>query len=140
LVGTIGYSIQLGSASATVRYVGTFFVPVAAAGPPLALGWLSNNLGPHYVRATGIAMQVMFANCAAFVSTFSYLEHDKPRYTRGHAINLGMMMFATIPTSLLILFCKWENRQRAEGKRDHKLHEQSEAMLGSLHPNFKYTI
>lgn len=40
------------------------------------MGWLSNNLAPHYVRATGIGFLVAVANCAAFVATFSYLTKD----------------------------------------------------------------
>lgn len=40
------------------------------------MGWLSNNLAPHYVRATGIGFLVAVANCAAFVATFSYLAKD----------------------------------------------------------------
>ena len=38
-----------------------------------AIGWLSNNLAPHCVRATGIGFQIAFANCAAFVAVFTYL-------------------------------------------------------------------
>jgi hypothetical protein len=39
-------------------------------------GWLSNNLAPHYVRATGIGIQVTIANFAAFIATFAYLIQD----------------------------------------------------------------
>lgn len=39
-------------------------------------GWLSNNLAPHYVRATGIGFEIAFANCAAFIAVFVYLEQD----------------------------------------------------------------
>ena len=38
--------------------------------------WLSNNLAPHYVRATGVGLQIAIANCAAFVATFTYLSKD----------------------------------------------------------------
>jgi hypothetical protein len=40
------------------------------------MGWLSNNLAPHYVRATGIGFQIALANCAAFVAVFTYLAKD----------------------------------------------------------------
>jgi hypothetical protein len=42
----------------------------------MVMGWLSNNLAPHYVRATGIGFIIAVANCAAFVATFSYLTKD----------------------------------------------------------------
>jgi len=69
--------LLIASESAEVRYVGTFFV---AAGifpcSPLLTGWLTNNLAPHYVRATGVATQIMIANCAAFMAVFTYLKKD----------------------------------------------------------------
>lgn len=73
----IGYGMLLGSKSPSVRYGGTFFV---ASGvfvcSPAVMAWLSNNLSPHYVRATGAGLQVGLANCAAFVATFTYLMQD----------------------------------------------------------------
>lgn len=73
----IGYIMLLASKAPNVRYGGTFFV---ASGvficSPAVMAWLSNNLSPHYVRATGTGFQVAFANCAAFVATFTYLSKD----------------------------------------------------------------
>jgi hypothetical protein len=40
------------------------------------MGWLSNNLAPHYVRATGTGFQIMIANCAAFIATFTYIQTE----------------------------------------------------------------
>jgi MFS family permease len=76
-IACIGYAIQLGSPNPMVRYFGTFFVAFVFCNGPLALSWLSNNLSPHYVRATGIALEIMTANCAGFIATFSYLEKDR---------------------------------------------------------------
>lgn len=73
----IGYIMLLASKAPNVRYGGTFFV---ASGificSPAVMAWLSNNLSPHYVRATGTGALVGFANCAAFVATFTYLSKD----------------------------------------------------------------
>ena len=76
-VAAIGYIMQLASSSAGVKYVGTFFIS-AGAFPcsPLVLAWLSNNLAPHYTKATGLGFQVAVGNCGAFVATFSYLSSD----------------------------------------------------------------
>jgi len=37
------------------------------------MGWLSNNLTPHYERATGIEFHIALANCTALVDVFIYL-------------------------------------------------------------------
>jgi hypothetical protein len=73
------------------------------------------------------------------------LNH-RPKYTTGHAINIGMLCFSIILSITLIFYCRWENRQRTEGKRDHRLQGGSgregerEEMLGYRHPKFLYTI
>lgn len=45
-------------------------------------GWLSNNLAPHYVRATGIGFEIAFANCAAFIASFIYIPQDAYVFAR----------------------------------------------------------
>jgi hypothetical protein len=69
-VAAIGYIMQLASNSAGVKYAGTFFI-ASGAFPcsPLILAWLSNNLAPHYTKATGLGFQVAIGNCGAFVAT-----------------------------------------------------------------------
>jgi MFS family permease len=76
-VAIIGYIMQIASNRPLIRYGGTFLV---AAGvfpcSPLVMGWLANNLAPQYVRATGTGFQIMVANLAAFIATFTYVESD----------------------------------------------------------------
>ncbi|KAJ4302852.1 hypothetical protein N0V90_001743 [Kalmusia sp. IMI 367209] len=140
-VAIAGYIMLIASSRSLIQYGGTFLV---AAGifpcSPLVMGWLTNNLAPHYVRATGTGFQIMIANMAAFIATFTYLPKDAPRYITGHAINIGMLGLALLLTAANIWYCKWENQKRANGKRDHRLRETSEEMLGYRHPRFQYTI
>lgn len=76
-VAIVGYIMLIASTRSSVQYGGTFLV---AAGifpcSPLVMGWLTNNLAPHYVRATGTGFQIMIANMAAFIATFTYLQKD----------------------------------------------------------------
>ncbi|KAK6435038.1 hypothetical protein LTR95_008773 [Oleoguttula sp. CCFEE 5521] len=139
-LAAIGYILQLASHTSGAKYVGTFFV---AAGmfpcSPLVLAWLSNNLAPHYVKATGLGFQVAFGNCGAFVATFSYLSTDAPKYTKGHAINLGAIGLSLVLTLGMMAYQKAENAARATGKRDARLTE-GKGELGFRHPSFKYTL
>ncbi|KAI4720709.1 MFS general substrate transporter [Aureobasidium sp. EXF-10727] len=144
-----GYIMLISSNHHTIQYGGTFLV---AAGifpcSPLVMGWLANNLAPHYVRATGTGAQIMIANCAAFIATFTYLSKDasrltrpkRPRFITGHALNIGMLCLSLIITSSLLVYCSWENKKRATGKRDYRLAEGDESMLGYKHPSFRYTL
>lgn len=83
-VALIGYIMQIASSESQsgVKYAGTFFI-AAGAFPcsPLILAWLSNNLAPHYTKATGLGFIVAVGNCGAFVATFTYLSSDAPSYT-----------------------------------------------------------
>jgi MFS family permease len=135
------YIMQLAATTPGVRYGGTFFV---AAGifpcSPLVLAWLSNNLAPHYVKATGLGFIVAVGNCGAFVATFTYLSEDAPLYTTGHAINIGAIGLSFILTLSNIAYIRWENAARASGKRDHRLQGARENELGYRHPSFRYTL
>jgi len=141
-VAMIGYVLLICTGRAHVNYAGTFLV---AAGifpcSPLVMGWCNNNLAPHYVRATGTGAQIMVANMAAFIATFTYLTKDAPRFITGHAINLGMLGLAFVLTSSMMLYVKVENGKREKGKRDSRLAGNvDEAMLGYRHPSFRYTM
>ncbi len=139
-VAAIGYIMQLASNTGGVRYAGTFFI-AAGAFPcsPLILAWLSNNLAPHYVRATGVGFQVAIGNCGAFVATFTYLSSDAPNYTTGHSINLGAICLTLIGVVANMLYIRWENTAREAGKREYRL-QQEGGELGYRHPRFRYTM
>ena len=68
-IAAIGYIMQLASDKAGVKYGGTFFI-AAGAFPcsPLILAWLSNNLAPHYTKATGLGFQVAIGNVSVITA------------------------------------------------------------------------
>jgi hypothetical protein len=77
----VGYIMLISSARTLTQYGGTFLVGAGIfPSGSLVLGWLANNTGPHYVRATATGFQIAFANCAAFIATFTYIATDAPRY------------------------------------------------------------
>ncbi|GAB7366750.1 hypothetical protein MBLNU230_g0705t1 [Neophaeotheca triangularis] len=140
LIALIGYIMQLASTNEAVKYVGTFFIAIGAFPcSPTVIGWLSNNLAPHYIKATGLGFQVAIGNCGAFVATFTYLSEDAPNYTKGHAINVGAIGVSLLLTLGNIWYVRWENRARAEGRREDRLEKYEEAVLGYKHPRFRYT-
>lgn len=144
ILAAAGYAMLIGTANVHIQYAGTFLV---AAGifpcPPLVMGWLSNNLAPHYVRATGSGTQIALANLSAFVATFTYLTPAAPRYIAGHAINLGMIGFGLVLTVTLMWYNRMENKLRMSGRRDERLTKagpEGEWALGHKHPDFRYTL
>ncbi|KAJ0123990.1 major facilitator superfamily transporter [Diaporthe amygdali] len=97
ILAIAGYIMLLVAKRAQVRYGGTFLVAVGVYPcSAMIMGWLSNNLAPHYVRATGVGFMIAFANCAAFPATFIYLAKDAPDYTLGHSVSLGALVLCLI--------------------------------------------
>ncbi|KAI1824845.1 MFS transporter-like protein [Xylaria intraflava] len=141
LIAIVGYILMLATHQNGARYAGTFLVAMGVyPNSALIMGWLSNNMAPHFVRATGIGFLIAFANTSAFISTFIYLPKDAPSYILGHSISLGALIICTILVCLQVWYLWWENRKRERGDRDDRLVQGEEHRLGHRHPAFRYTI
>lgn len=101
---------------------------------------MSNNLAPHYVRATGVGFLIAFANCSAFISTFIYLQADAPAYVLGHSVSLGALVLCLLTVLAQVAYLHWENRQRRAGRRNDRLNAGEGERLGHRHPGFLYTL
>lgn len=72
MVATTGYSILLAMHQVTVgvRYFAIFLIVGGGyIAQPIVLVWLSNNLGGHYKRGVGAALQVGLGNVRIFPPT-----------------------------------------------------------------------
>ena len=72
-VTTIGYSILLAMNSVPVgaRYFAVFAVVGGGyIAQPITLGWVNNNLGGHYKRGVGAALQVGLGNIGGTVQSY----------------------------------------------------------------------
>jgi hypothetical protein len=70
-----------------------------------------------------------------------YTVHDAPRYPKGHKVNLCGQIGVCLLACFGIAYCKWENKQRDLGKRDHRLINPTPAKiknLGNRHPEFRF--
>lgn len=141
-IAAVGYVIQLATSSPSIRYVGLFFVGAGVfACPPLILTWLSNNLAPHYARATGLGSATAIGQMGAIVASFTYLERDEPNFTIGHSISLGAIGLTIIGVSANMIYIRRENAARMAGKRDYRLKSSKDQQnLGYRHPNFRYIL
>ncbi|KAI0486926.1 MFS transporter-like protein [Xylaria cf. heliscus] len=141
LIAIAGYIMLLATKDNAVRYAGTFLVAIGVfPNSALIMGWLSNNLAPHFVRATGVGFLIAFANTSAFISTFIYLPKDQPDYTLGHSISLGALVICFLLVCTQVLFLTWENGKRVRGDRDYRLAQDRADRLGHCHPGYRYTI
>ncbi|KAJ5064542.1 major facilitator superfamily domain-containing protein [Bipolaris maydis] len=141
VLGICGYVMLIVAKTNAVRYAGTFLVAIGVfQGSPMLMGWASNNLAPHYVRAVGIGLIISIANCSAFIGTFIYLQHDAPRYILGYSVSLGALVITIVLAAMQCLYLSWENKKRRNGKRDGRMLQSDAGRLGHGHPSFRFTL
>lgn len=146
LISAAGYSILLGTwkYGAGAQYAGCIIVAIGlyvAVGVPIT--WMPNNLPTHYKRATGQGMLFMFSNFAGVISSYIYPTQDAPKYTLGHAVLLGLVLYSATTYTFMSITLRRENQKRDRGERDYLLvgkTEQEILKLGDNHPAYRYII
>ncbi|KAI9610028.1 hypothetical protein H4Q26_007022 [Puccinia striiformis f. sp. tritici PST-130] len=145
----VGYVMGLVATSNSMRYGGVFFM---AAGiypsVPSILCILPNNTAGLTKRSVVTALQLMIANCAGFIATFIYTADQKPHYRKGHSIALAFVCLAWVMLATDVIYCAWENKARATGRRDSNITKyetlvrngKTSAPIGDRAPDFKLTL
>lgn len=141
----LGYIILLAQAgvSVKVRYMALYFVVGGLwIGSPIEILWISSNLGGHYKRAIGSAIQGAFGNLSGFIASNAFISNQAPRYPVGYGVALAMTVCAAAAATVLYLGYGRENRRRDRGERDHLLHEtnRGDDNLGDYHPAYRYAL
>lgn len=141
-VSTCGYGMLISNGGPAVHYAGCFLVATGmfvVIGLPLA--WLPTNLPRYGKRTTAIAMQAMIGNSAGIMASFLYPKEQGPRYVKGHAITMAMLIFGVVTISLVWVYYMIANKRRLDGKEDHKIQGLSDSEveeLGDKSPRFVY--
>ncbi|KAL0576632.1 hypothetical protein V5O48_005331 [Marasmius crinis-equi] len=148
-IAIAGYIVIIVAETNSVRYAAVFLMAagVYPSGPSI-LSILPNNTSGHYKKATTTALQLAIANCGGFLATFAYTQDQAPRYIKGHSIALACLCLAWVLILINVLYCAWENKARAEGRRHQNLVRYQElwdsgktrAPIGDRHPDFRFTL
>ncbi|CAN9192511.1 unnamed protein product [Alternaria alternata] len=137
-----GFSIMRWATDPDVRYGGVFLITIGAfPGGPGFLAWAANNAAGRAVRSVSAAYVVTLGTAGGILATWTYTITDAPRYPTGHTINLAGQICVCLLATFGIFYCRWENKQRDLGKRDHRLAGRTAAQikdLGHRHPEFRY--
>ncbi|TFY81504.1 hypothetical protein EWM64_g2504 [Hericium alpestre] len=151
LIAIVGYAMFLGSSSKHTDYGALFLQIIGAYSVPPALStWQSNNLQPHYRRATAVAMGFMSSNIGAIVSTWIFV--DPPRFRTASIINLSFSCVMAVSSAAAMVYFSMRNTaKRAEvvrligekgmGTEPGGWDSKTERIrLGDRHPRFEYTL
>ncbi|EFE43420.1 hypothetical protein TRV_01805 [Trichophyton verrucosum HKI 0517] len=142
LIG-IGFIICISAAGRGVPrvvYAGVF-IAICGIYPafPGAVTWLANNLAGSYKRSAGMAFQIGTGNMSGAMASNFYRAPDAPKYTLGHALELGFLVAGVISAIFMREAYKRVNAKRErEGTRG--LSDQELSELGDKAPTFRYTL
>ncbi|KAI1912744.1 hypothetical protein LOZ61_003182 [Ophidiomyces ophidiicola] len=150
IVASIGYVVLLcqgppGAAGLPprVRYMAVFLVCTGTyIVQPVTIVWMANNLGGHYKRAIGLAIQVGFGNIGGIIASNIFVRTDAPRYFVGYGVSLAMMIFCGIMSMVFAAGLLRENRLREQGKRDDRLQLEDRILgnMGDDDPRFRFSL
>ncbi|KAJ6515911.1 MFS general substrate transporter [Mycena sanguinolenta] len=144
-----GYILAIAATTNAQRYGGVFLIAAGVyPSVPAILSLLPNNGSGYYKRATTTALQLAIANSGGFIATNIYTTDQAPTYIRGHSIVLGFLILAWILAAINVWYCAWENKARAEGRRQGNITAYEElwnsgktrAPIGDRNPDFRFTL
>ncbi|KAL6242109.1 hypothetical protein RBB50_011021 [Rhinocladiella similis] len=141
----IGYAILFSMRSVPVgaRYFAVYLITGGGfSAQTISIVWLSNNMGGHYKRAIGVAMQIGFGNIAGIVASFIYLSSEAPTYHTGFGAGLGMLFVGILAATGFFLYLRRENAARDAGERDwrYSLPAGEVENLGDDDPRFRFIL
>ncbi|KAI0301014.1 MFS general substrate transporter [Multifurca ochricompacta] len=151
LIAGAGYAIFLGSDNKKVEYGSLYLQIVGVYGTtPCLSTWATNNVQPHYRRATAVAIVLVMANFGAIVST--WLFTDPPRFHKATSINFAFSIGMAATSVCLIVYFKVRNTEKRR-EVERLLRTQGEGAekggwdsaeerrrLGDRHPRFEFTL
>jgi hypothetical protein len=127
-----------------LQIVGTYAIA------PCLVTWHTNNVQPHYRRATAVAFGLAIVNVGGIVST--WLFTDAPRFHKATSINLAFSLGVAVVSVGLILYLRARNAEKrrkvlgllqsdGQGTGDGGWDSPEERRrLGDRHPRFEYTM
>jgi MFS family permease len=143
-IGIIGYAILLNltKVSVGVRYMAAFFITMGGyMAQPVTIAWLSNQMGGHYKRSVGSAIQIGFGNLGGIVASNIFLQAEAPYYPTGFGTALGLLGVCILSSSIFFAGVFLENRKRERGGRDYRYQEEESELsnMGDDHPRFRFS-
>ncbi|CAF4327804.1 unnamed protein product [Rotaria magnacalcarata] len=107
---------------------------------PIALSWLTKNVGGHTKRAMAICCVHAVDHLGGVLKFVIYPEVDKPIYRKGHLICAGATAVALLSTFILRRSMMKENQRRQFLSVDEYRREDAVEEPCDKHPDFRYVL
>ncbi|KAL9007183.1 MAG: hypothetical protein Q9188_000117 [Gyalolechia gomerana] len=142
-VNSAGYIMLLAQHGlpVAVRYIAVYMVQAGGyITMPLTLVWLNNNLGGHYKKGIGAALQIGLGNLGGVVASNIYIPSQAPTFPLGFGTSLALEWLTAIGCTVFLVGLMRENRKRERGEREYRynLPKAEQDHLGDDHPRFRF--
>lgn len=144
IMASVGYIVLLCQGGLTIgaKYTVVFIVNAGVyIVQPITIVWLANNMGGHYKRAFGSAIQISFGNIGGIVASNIFVTNQAPRSKTGYAVTLAFMIVCAMLSTAFLLLLDRENKKRDRGERNSRLELPREELdnIGDDHPDFRFS-
>lgn len=110
VVGAIGYILLLSVHNGAVKYFACYLITFSLyTGTGLNIAWLTNNVAPHYKRATALGLNQTLGNVSGAVAGQIY---TKSPYTFGNSFSLGCIVLSNLLAITQMIILSRINRHR----------------------------
>lgn len=110
IIGAVGYIILLTVQSNGVKYFACYLITFSLyTGTGLNLAWLTNNVAPHYKRATALGLNQTFGNLSGAVVGQVYTTSP---YTLGNSFSLGCIVMSNLVATIQMFILHKINKRK----------------------------
>ncbi|KAI1843791.1 hypothetical protein JX266_010050 [Neoarthrinium moseri] len=138
----LGFIICLATRNHVAHYVATFIV----AATTFSLGPLTNAQAACQVssdtsRSVAVSVNMFFGNIGGLISTWSYLDWDKPDFLIGNGLNLAASTLILLSSIAALVWMNYDNKKRNGRNIDEELRALAEEQVEDLewkHPAWRW--
>ncbi|GAV55382.1 hypothetical protein ZYGR_0AV00130 [Zygosaccharomyces rouxii] len=104
ILGIVGYVLLLSVHNDAVKYFACYLITFSLyTGTGLNISWLTNNMAPHYKRATALGLNQTLGNLSGAIAGQIY---TKSPYILGNSFSLGCIVISNVLTFLQVMILK----------------------------------
>ncbi|KAF8321438.1 MFS general substrate transporter [Cantharellus anzutake] len=138
-----GFIMMYQSTNVHVRYGSLFAQAIGLyITVPCTVTWISNNVYPHYRRATALSFANICSSSGGILGSWMY--HDAPRFHKTTKLNISCTVVLIVDVCLTLCYFHYKNLQKAKVRRLHGNGAdddiEEKLRLGDRHRDFIYTL
>lgn len=137
ILGAVGYILLLSVSNNAVKYFACYLITFSLyTGTGLNISWLTNNVAPHYKRATALGLNQTLGNLSGAIAGQIYTTAP---YTFGNSFSLGCIVLSNVLALSQIFILRAINKKK-QRILNGEIPDNEKNRRGDWALNFKYCL